>query len=667
MVGLCLIGAAALTAVLAAASVRLASLVSTLLAAYLAFVGELAILTRGLSPLREVTRGGLAVAEAVLLAGAVLVWWSRGRPRPPRAPALAAAREAAGDVVTALFVVSIAALLLYELVLVIGAPADNWDSLTYHLARVAAWVDHGGIYWIANAPTPNFNEFPPLAEQQVFFLFVACGSGALFGLPQYLAELAILVAVYGSARRLGFGVRAAACSACLLATFSFVALQATTAQNDLFAASFPAVAVCLVLGGGRAELALAGAAAAMAVAAKPTTLLVFPVLAVLVLLRGRRAVATTLAGAVAGLLAVGIWPYVFNLAHTGGLLGRGGWTSIGAPGQESIRPGPLSSAVDLVYQLMDLAPLSDHLIDDFALAGIASGVAVFVVRRGRPHAVLEALLVALPLVAAWVVVRAGNGIAYLARSWGFPVRGHLGNVGPLNRVIESSAFGPLGAVVLLVIPVVGIVAFARRRGDARHLALACAFPLFLILLAQAKYNWFLTRFLLVPAVVSAPLFAYLFRSRFVTAAFLVVGGTLAGMVVTQDPARPLDGRFGFGRPWQLTQVQAAYLTDERGVGDAVAAYQRLVPAGACVGAVLDGNEPAYFLSGPRLGHRVVYLPVAGALTDAYRQYLSYVVVSTGPDRWAAGTFRRGRWKVEPLGSYWLLAVAPHAGDGACKA
>jgi len=181
------------------------------------------------------------------------------------------------------------------------------------------------------------------------------------------------------------------------------------------------------------------------------------------------------------------------------------------------------------------------------------------------------------------------------------------------------------------------------------------------------YNYYLTRFLLVPAVLTAPLFAFLFRSRLVAATFLVVGGTLAGMVVTQDPSRPLEGREGFGSPWQLTQVQAAYLTDERGVGDAVAAYGRLVPRHACVGAVLGGDEPAYFLSGPRLDHRVVYLPVSTALTDAYRHFLSYVVVSTGPNRWAAGTFRGARWRVEPLGSYWLLAVAPHAGDGECRA
>ena len=80
-------------------------------------------------------------------------------------------------------------------------PPNNYDSLTYHLARVAAWVQHGGYFWVPNAPTDRINEFQPLAEQQIFFLFAATGSTALYALPQYAAELAILVAVYGTARR----------------------------------------------------------------------------------------------------------------------------------------------------------------------------------------------------------------------------------------------------------------------------------------------------------------------------------------------------------------------------------------------------------------------------------------------------------------------------------
>jgi len=658
-----LIGAAATSAVLAAASLRLTSLVSTLLAAYLGFVAELGLVTWALSPLHAVTPAGLAVAEGVLLALALGAWLKRGRPPLPVRAAAPAIREIVADPVSAVFLATVGALLAYELVLVLTTPADNWDSLTYHLARVAAWMHHGGIYRIPNAPSANFNDFPPLAEQQILYLFVAVGSGALFALPQYLAQLAILVAVYGCARRLGFRPRPAAASACVFATFSFVLLQATTAQNDLFAASFAVVAACLFLGTSRSELVLGGAAAAMGLGAKPTTALVLPVLACLVLLRGRRAVLPALAGGLAGLAAVSIWPYALNAIHTGHVFGEGGWTNIGASGQQAGRPGPLSSAVDIVYQLMDVAPLSDRLIRDLAIAGLVSSVLVFVVRR-RP---LEAVLVALPFAAPWLVIRGGDAIAFVSRSWGFPVRGGGGNIGGIARAIDVSAFGPIGAVLLLAAPVAALVVYVRRRDDPRLIVFAAALPVFLVLLAQAKYNWYLTRFLLIPEALTAPLFAIFLRSRVVIAAFLVVAATVAGMVVTQDPARPLDGRYTFGRPWELTQAQAAYLTDQTGVGDAVTALGRDVPAHACLGAVLGAGEPAFFLSGPRVQRDVVYLPVASALGDAYNHLLSYVVISTGKDRWAAGRFRDDGWQVKRLGSYWLLAVAPHAGDGVCHA
>ena len=226
---------------------------SLLLLAYLACVANVGLVTIVLSPFQAVTRGGLAVAETVLLVAARCGVVAA---RPAAAAARAAgraARQVVRDPVHRALPRRRGRVLAYELVLALTVPPNNWDALTYHLPRAAAWAQHGGIYWIPNAPTDRLNEFQPLAEQEMLFLFVATGSGALFALPQYVAELAILVAVYGAARRLGFDVRAAAFSAFLLGTFSLVALQATTAQNDLVAASFPAVAACLLLGGAAAS------------------------------------------------------------------------------------------------------------------------------------------------------------------------------------------------------------------------------------------------------------------------------------------------------------------------------------------------------------------------------------------------------------------------------
>jgi Glycosyltransferase family 87 len=660
VLGVLLIGAAAAVALLAAASLRSQSLVTTLLAAYLAFVANLGLVTWALSPFRLVTRGGLAVAEVVLLATALTAWLLRGQPVFPLAAALPAVRRILTDPVTAVFVAGAGLLLAYELVLALGTPANNWDSLTYHLSRAVAWKQHGAVYRIPNAPTPRMNEYQPLAEQQILYFFVAVGSSALFALPQYLAQLAILVAVYGAARRLGFEPRAAACSAFLVATFSLVALESSTAQNDLVAASFPVTAACLLLGNARFEPMLAGVAVGLGIGAKLTTALVLPVLLALALLRGRRATLEGVVGAVGSFVTIGIAGYALNLANTGRVLGHLG-THIDTPLYEQpAHPSKLANGIDVLYETLDLSVLSDHAVTALWIAGVVAAVAYAFWRRRLDWTVL---VVALPFLSPLLVLRAGDVVAWLSRSGGFPVRGGLGNIGDVNRTVSGSAFGPVGAVVFLGVPLVTLVAFARRRASVRELVLAAAVPLFYVLLAQETFNYFMTRFLIVPAALVAPLTARLLGTPAARAAFLAVGALVVAQVVAKDPSHPLRGTYG--RPWQLSQVDAAYLTDEPRVGDAVAALGREVPARACVGAVLGSNEPAFFLAGPRLGRRVVYLPVADALDQAYRRSLSYVVVSRGQNRWAAGSFRQHGWGISSLGGYWLLAVAPHAGAGDC--
>ena len=662
-----LIGCAVAAALFAAMAARLPSFVSTVLVAYLAYVANIGLVTLALSPLREVTRGGLAVAELVALAIAVLGWWVRGRPTLP----LAAARPAAGEIISdplcALFLVAVVLLLAYELLLGITVPANNWDSLTYHLARAAAWAEHGGIYWIPNAPTGRMNEFQPFAEQQILFLLVAAGGEALVALPQYLAELAILLAVYGASRRLGFEVRAAACGAFLVASFSLVALESTTPQNDLVAASFPAVAACLLLGRGRLEPMLAGVAAGLALGVKLTTALVLPVLVWLALVRGRRSLALALVGVALGFAAIGMWGYVLNDIHSGDLLGSGtGAMENRAPPSY---PGSVANAFYLMYSSMDLSVLSNHLIDILAVAGLASASAAggWAVRRARPRrALADAVAVATPFLSPLLVIGAGGTLAFIARRWGFPIRGPGGVVGGLTRVAneDDSAFGPLGIVALLAAIASTIWAVATRRADTRQLALSFALPGFLVLISlQVSWNLFLMRFFLVPVVLAAPLLARLFRGRATTAAYLVVAAITVGLTIIHDQTKPLEG--AFGRPWHLTPVEAIDVAQDPATATALAAYDRLVPEHACVGAVLGSEEPSYLLFGPNLRHHVVYLSVNDAVLPALRDGLFYIVISTGPDRWVAGDFKSRGWRIRPLGRYWLLASEPHARAGIC--
>ena len=494
MIAFLLILAGAISAVLVGLALRLPSLVSTLLASYLAWVVNLGLVTLVLSPFRQVDRGGLGVAEAVILAGSFAAWWLRGRPVPSFAPARAALAEVASSPWTLLFLVAVVALLGYELALGLTMPSNNWDAYTYHLARVAAWAHHGGVYWIPDAPTDRLNEFQPLAEQQILFLFVARGGDQLYAVPQFLAELAILLAVYGCSRRLGYGVRPSASAAFLLATFSLFVLESSTAQNDLVAASFPVIAACFLLSGGPVEAALAGAAASLGLGAKLTTVVVWPVLAWLAVVRGRRTVWLALAGVGVGLLAIGCWSYVLNLAHTGHVLGHGGGR-VEYTGSPSY-PGSFVTLFSTLYMLMDLSKLWPLPIALLTVAGLVVaavvGARAWRRRAGARDAALEATSVALPFLACALVIVGGAVFAFLTRRLGAPVKGPGGSYssesglfGGLNNTADedSSDFGPIGAVVLLAVPVATVFAYFARRVDSRQFALACALPLFLVVLA----------------------------------------------------------------------------------------------------------------------------------------------------------------------------------------
>ncbi|HWB23358.1 MAG TPA: glycosyltransferase 87 family protein [Gaiellaceae bacterium] len=670
MIGVALILAAILTSLLASSSLRLGSLVSTLLVAYLAFVANLGLVTLVLSPFREVTQGGLAVAEAALLLASISAWLWRNRPGLPLAAAKVAARSIASSPLTLFYLLAVLVALAYELFLGLTVPPNNWDSLTYHLAKVAAWAHHGGIYWIPNAPTGRLNEFQPLAEQQNLFLFAATHRDVLYALPQFLAELAILLAVYGSARRLGFEVRAAACSAFLLATFPLIALEASTAQNDLVVASLPAAAVCLLLGGPDIETVVAGVAVGMSVGAKLTAVLVFPALVWLTLARGRRAFVLATLGTVAGFVAVGGWGFVLNVMHTGHVLGYGdGRTEhTTSPGY----PRSLVTALSILYETMDLSALWHLLIHLLFALGVVAAllVAAYVLlrrRSGLRSALVTGGAVAIPFVSPVLVMAGGAILAFLTRRLGTPVRGTGGAYGELNNSAseDSAAFGPIGGVVLLAAPVFVAAGYFARRIDVRQLMLACVLPVFLILLSlETQFNSWLPRFLVLPVVMTAPLLAWLFRDRLVMTAFIAVSVLILGLVVTRDITKPLESPFG--HPWQISWSQALIDDGQPLAAAALVELDRAVPQNACVGAVFNGDSPAYLVYGRDFHRDLVYLRVQGVDQAAKDAHLGYVVVSTNRQQQpAVRELRAAGWTTRRLGVYWTLAEAPAGTAESC--
>src|SRR5919201_1454741 len=192
----------AATAFLAAASLRLRGLVPALLAAYLFAAAEIVGLTLVLSPFRAVAAPGYLVGEGVLAVLVAATWYRAGRP-VPRRPALDLAALAEHPLLVALGLV-VGLTMLFQLFLVVVAPPDNWDSMTYHLARAAAWYQHHSVGYLHDANTERLNVFPPNAEIGTLYTFAFVHGDRLAALPQLVAELAALAGCYAISRRLGF-------------------------------------------------------------------------------------------------------------------------------------------------------------------------------------------------------------------------------------------------------------------------------------------------------------------------------------------------------------------------------------------------------------------------------------------------------------------------------
>src|SRR5262249_56083352 len=112
----------------------------------------------------------------------------------------------------------------YELFVLATSAPNNWDSMHYHLARVAAWhaQQHLGYF-----PTHNAieNVYPQNAELLVLWTVTFLGRDVVAALPQLLAGLATSVAIYVIARRLGHTARLSAFAALLFTTLTILSLQ----------------------------------------------------------------------------------------------------------------------------------------------------------------------------------------------------------------------------------------------------------------------------------------------------------------------------------------------------------------------------------------------------------------------------------------------------------
>jgi len=122
------------------------------------------------------------------------------------------------------------------------APPNNWDSMTYHMTRVAHWIQNRNVDVY---PTHILRQvtYPAGAEYAILHLQILTGSDRFANCVQWLSMIGSVIGVSLIAKQLGANRLGQIASAVIAVTIPMGILQASSTQNDYVTAFW---LICLV-------------------------------------------------------------------------------------------------------------------------------------------------------------------------------------------------------------------------------------------------------------------------------------------------------------------------------------------------------------------------------------------------------------------------------------
>jgi hypothetical protein len=184
-------------------------------------------------------------------------------------------------------ILTVAVLALVNFDLALHVAPMNWDSMTYHLARMAYYLQHGNLayfdanYWAQVTHPTNSSLL------LIFAYLTGQRNENLTQLVQFASYLVAITAVYGICRKLGHGRYAGLFAALVFALLTECLMESNTTQNDMQLTAMVGITTYGLLayreGRARKYLLLAALGVGLALGMKSSTFTVGPALAVLAL------------------------------------------------------------------------------------------------------------------------------------------------------------------------------------------------------------------------------------------------------------------------------------------------------------------------------------------------------------------------------------------------
>ena len=153
-------------------------------------------------------------------------------------------------------------------------PPQTWDSLNYHMSKVAHWAQNNSVKPYASGVIVQ-NSLPPGAEFNILHLYILSGGDRLSNFVEWFAMIGSLVAVSLAAKKLGAGASEQILSVVFAVTLPMGIVQASSTMNDYVVAFWVVCAAVetLILMQERINITnilMLSGAAGLAILTKPT-------------------------------------------------------------------------------------------------------------------------------------------------------------------------------------------------------------------------------------------------------------------------------------------------------------------------------------------------------------------------------------------------------------